>query len=88
MKKTLRYKTYWLGVFGLFLGLGNPVLGAPISEDRLPQAKNYYVDALSGADNLKSKMFLATKMPVLSSVLMGKANAPLFMAIVHLMRLL
>ena len=43
MKKTLRYKTYWLGVFGLFLGLGNPVLGAPISEDRLPQAKNYYV---------------------------------------------
>lgn len=24
MKKTLRYKTYWLGVFGLFLGLGNP----------------------------------------------------------------
>lgn len=29
MKKTLRYKTYWLGVFGLFLGLGNPVLGAP-----------------------------------------------------------
>lgn len=39
MKKTLRYKTYWLGVFGLFLGLGNPVLGAPISEDRLPQAK-------------------------------------------------
>lgn len=51
MKKTLRYKTYWLGVFGLFLGLGNPVLGAPISEDRLPQAKNYYVDALSGDDS-------------------------------------
>lgn len=39
MKKTLRYKTYWLGVFGLFLGLGNPVLGAPISEDRLPRLK-------------------------------------------------
>ncbi len=51
MEKIFNYKVLGLSIIGMFLGLGNPVFGAPTSEKRLPESKTYYVDALQGDDS-------------------------------------